>query len=339
MDPGAPPGIPIFNMAAQDANMFDQGGHPQAPFVNLEASAALAESRRREQEEFLMSERAEQRQHLESEYAAAIGHAHGQAPNPLSGGCGQGNGTSSTSEQMLLQMLQMMQQQMQQQNAMMQQQTQNQTSLINSLMNRLQVLEAGSQNTTGSTAPTGNAQGMTSQFGSQAGPTASSTSGGSTQFPAEGKLPFGVEIPKANWNSWRTRHQEILGWHGWVEQFLHWLNLISEVYPKECRDCLKYSSKLDRTMLSSDQWQRSQRLLSFLKQSLAGWHRAEALLTYYTSTETMGDSHGYEALRILNLEFGLQSRAEALSIRDSIMNFSTKETRIMDTVRMVETRL
>ena len=51
-------------------------------------------------------------------------------------------------------------------------------------------------------------------------------------------------------------------------------------------------------------------MLSFLKQSLSGFDRAENVFQHYqqTQTEPMGETHGYEALRRLSLELSIKSR-------------------------------
>ena len=84
---------------------------------------------------------------------------------------------------------------------------------------------------------------------------------------------------------------------------------------------------------------RSTRLLSYLKQAVAGWTRAEALIAHYVSTVPFGEAHGCEAFRKLNVEFGLQNRSEALALRESVLAFTVKEAKLMDIVRAVDTRL
>lgn len=76
-------------------------------------------------------------------------------------------------------------------------------------------------------------------------------------------------------------------------------------YPEECRSCLQETAPIAKNRLHSEAAIRSMRLLSYLKQSISGWVRAEALLAHYSSTVQFGEAHGYEALRKLNLEFGL----------------------------------
>ena len=80
-------------------------------------------------------------------------------------------------------------------------------------------------------------------------------------------------------------------------------------------------------------------MLSYLKQAVAGWTRAEALIAHYVSTVPFGEAHGYEAFRKLNVEFGLQNRSEALALRESVLAFTVKEAKLMDIVRAVDARL
>ena len=50
--------------------------------------------------------------------------------------------------------------------------------------------------------------------------------GSSTSFPAEGKMPFNVNLPVCAWREWNTRYKELVGFRQWLDQFSHWLNLI-----------------------------------------------------------------------------------------------------------------
>eukprot|EP00439_Symbiodinium_sp_Y106_P003196 s9183_g1.t1 len=76
-------------------------------------------------------------------------------------------------------------------------------------------------------------------------------------------------------------------------------------------------------MLDPDQQARGQRLLSFLRQSFAGYSKAEGNIAHYVATNREGEAHGLEAIRLINREFSIQSRAEALG--SSLFSLAVKE--------------
>lgn len=268
-------------------------------------AAELAEQLRRAQE------RRQEEQREES--AAASGHSAqgsyqtGNVPVPPPGLGGGSEGLVNT-------LIMMLQAQMQSQ----QQQTQQMFQLMSERLARVE-----------KSAPT------SSSHGGSGGAASSSSS----SFPAEGKMPFGVEIPKVPFKEWKSRHAEILGWHTWLELFLSWLNLISDSYPSECRYAMQEAGSIHESKIPTSMAPRAHRLLSYLKQAISGWHRAESLVAHYVATVPQGSAHGYEALRKLNLEFGLQSRAEALSIREAVLGFQCREHRLMDVIRAVDVRV
>ena len=89
----------------------------------------------------------------------------------------------------------------------------------------------------------------------------------------------------------------------------------------------------------SEAYKRSFRLLSFLKQSLSGFDRAEDVFQHYQQTEPLGETHGYEALRRLSLELSIKSRGEIMQFKEKFMSLTVgKGTRVMDIVRHVETQ-
>lgn len=96
---------------------------------------------------------------------------------------------------------------------------------------------------------------------------------------------------------------------------------------------------IKREMLDPDQQARGQRLLSFLRQSFAGYSKAEGIIAHYVATNREGEAHGFEAIRLINREFSIQSRAEALGFRSSLFSLAVKEERLLDAVRAVETQL
>ena len=107
----------------------------------------------------------------------------------------------------------------------------------------------------------------------------------------------------------------------------------------ELREALQSRRVIEVSWLNRDQQVRSRRLLNFLKQALNGHSKSDHVISHYVSTVTEGNAHGYEAFRRVHQEFSLQSRAEAIGYRNSIMGFQTKESRLVDIVRAVESEL
>ena len=281
----------------------------------LRAANRTAEERRQEAKmrAEVVNREAEQQAH--HEYAAALGRSV-----PAGNGSGNYPGSSSDLVATLVSMLR------QRQN-----QSQRMLDMMGARLDRLEAERAQG------------AQGSSAGAPANASAPAATGSGGlpqsGTMFPSEGKLPFGVEIPEVPAKEWKGRHQEILGFCTWMELFCSWLNLISDRYPAECRSALQETRPIARHLLQAEVSVRSTRLLSYLKQAVAGWTRAEALIAHYVSTVPFGEAHGYEAFRKLNVEFGLQNRSEALALRESVLAFTVKEAKLMDIVCAVDTRL
>lgn len=156
---------------------------------------------------------------------------------------------------------------------------------------------------------------------------------------SEGKLPYGVTMPTPDFKSWKTRHSELLGYRAWLESFLSWLALMSDVYPAEVKEALQMPTSLPKIQLSSDQQIRGLRLLSFLRQCFSSFPKVEGIINHYVNTTQEGHAHGYEAFRRLHHELSLQSRAEVMSFRDQTLKFYSKETAVTDIIRSVDVEL
>ncbi|CAE7392978.1 RE2, partial [Symbiodinium pilosum] len=74
-------------------------------------------------------------------------------------------------------------------------------------------------------------------------------------------------------------------------------------------------------------------------QSFAGYAKVEGIIAHYVATNREGEAHGFEAIRLINRELSIQSRAEALGFRSSLLSLVVKEERLLDAVRSVETQL
>ena len=157
--------------------------------------------------------------------------------------------------------------------------------------------------------------------------------------PADSKVPFGITMPVADFKSWKGRVGELHGFRMWFESFCGWLNLIGDQYVPEIREAVQRDVPLDGNLLSPEQWSRSQRVLSLLRQSFVGCSRVENIVNYYCRMSAVGDGHGYEALRLVHRELTLQNRAEALALRSNVIQQIVRGERLMDIVRQVETDL
>ena len=102
---------------------------------------------------------------------------------------------------------------------------------------------------------------------------------------------------------------------------------------------MRWTRPLTKGDMDPEAYKRSFRLLSFLKQSLSGFGRAENVFQHYQQTEPLGETHGYEALRRLSLELSIKSRGELMQFKEKFMSLAVgKGTRVMDIVRHVETQ-
>ena len=158
-------------------------------------------------------------------------------------------------------------------------------------------------------------------------------------FEPADKVPFGITMPVADFKNWKGRVGELHGFRMWFESFCGWLNLIGDQYVPEIREAVRRNVPLQGNLLGPEQWSRSQRVLSLLRQSFAGCSRVENIVNYYCRMSAVGESHGYEALRLVHRELTLQNRAEALALRSNVIQQTVRGERLMDIVRQVETDL
>ena len=78
------------------------------------------------------------------------------------------------------------------------------------------------------------------------------------------------------------------------------------------------------TDLSHEQVQRAQRLFYILQQTFGGFHRVRNLMRVYEAEMGLGSSNGYEIIRRLRQEFYLQTRSEALTVKNEVLNLKVK---------------
>ena len=83
--------------------------------------------------------------------------------------------------------------------------------------------------------PSGGPPAGVNSFGGISSSSPGGGAGSSTSFPAEGKMPFNVNLPVCAWREWNTKYKELVGFRQWLDQFSHWLNLIDTRFPGSWR--------------------------------------------------------------------------------------------------------
>ena len=142
-------------------------------------------------------------------------------------------------------------------------------------------------------------------------------------------------LPKPQTASWRTRHEEIVGFRTYLEDLVCWLGLGSDQYPTECYAAVGSEREILQSGLTAEQAARSAKLFSILKNAFSDFGRADLIIRAYV--ELQGSTlNGYEVLRLLAREFALKSRAEALFFKNQTVNQECKSTHISEIVRMVD---
>ena len=87
---------------------------------------------------------------------------------------------------------------------------------------------------------------------------------------------------------------------------------------------------------NDSQWNRGQKLYSFIRQAFSGYHKVENIAVHYSSECAEGEVHGFELMRRIHLELSLQTRAEAMTLRREVLEMSVKEDTLSDLVRTVD---
>ena len=158
-------------------------------------------------------------------------------------------------------------------------------------------------------------------------------------------------LPTPQYEGWKTREQEILGFNEYLTTLKGWVALGSDTFPIEIEQAIKWPHEIFQASLTKPQAQRSNRLLAILRQAFAGHARADMILRSYIEGATYGenlhrssgDTCGFEALRLLGHEFSLRSRAEASYFRAEFIKRSFRgesaATHVSDIVRKVDVEL
>ena len=161
--------------------------------------------------------------------------------------------------------------------------------------------------------------------------------GGVRHNKAENYLP---KIPMLSHEKMGTRASEIANWAEFTESISSWLALLDDFYPVELYRATITDVQINQNSLEKGPAARSARFHNLLKQSLVGFQRGLDIVRLCEQLQ-LGASCGYESFRRLNLEFGIQSRLEATSIRESTLAFRPGKhvTRPLDVFRAVEAEL
>ena len=162
-------------------------------------------------------------------------------------------------------------------------------------------------------------------------------------------------LPKALVETWKDREAEITGFLDFVTELRAWASLVSPKFAAEIHNATQCQGEILMASLTREQQARASRLVAILQSSFKGHGRAEAIIRAFTEgvaptgsyTAAVYGENGFELLRVLTLEFTLQSRAEALALRAELMQRSfapgktetSQGTLIADTVRKLETSL
>ena len=134
------------------------------------------------------------------------------------------------------------------------------------------------------------------------------------------------------------RIRELKEFHRFLEVLSSWLALTDDAFVGELRQCLFVPNEIKQVTLPSDTAGRSARLFYLLQQALAKWDRGLEILRS-VSTRQGNAAAGYEGVRELYRQYSVNSRMEAVYIRDEMLKLHTKTgglRRPLEVVRCLE---
>ena len=134
------------------------------------------------------------------------------------------------------------------------------------------------------------------------------------------------------------RIRELEEFHRFLEVLSSWLALTDDAFVGELRQCLFVPNEIKQVTLPSDTAGRSARLFYLLQQALAKWDRGLEILRS-VSTRQGNAAAGYEGVRELYRQYSVNSRMEAVYIRDEMLKLHTKTgalRRPLEVVRFLE---
>ena len=166
--------------------------------------------------------------------------------------------------------------------------------------------------------------------------------------------------PVPDTSKWVNRESEIMGFSEYLSMLTSWAAQASLEFAQEIEQASRWGGVLGVLhwdALSGPSKNRSTRLLAILRNAFLGHSRTSMLISAFLEGVSL-DSHvsvvdprvardqtanGYELLRQLTTEFSLQSRAEALALRTTLVNrtFNLKSessgtSQVADVIRRID---
>lgn len=147
------------------------------------------------------------------------------------------------------------------------------------------------------------------------------------------------QVPECKWSTWKTRRDEIQGFWSWIEALCSWLGLLQPLYVPEMKEVLERDVSLTSDLLSPQQMSRSSRLFYLLKSAFAGNKRVESIIRIFELQQNVGETNGYELVRLFRREFSVKSRTEALQFRQEFLDLKiSKSESPVEIMRTIEAR-
>ena len=170
-------------------------------------------------------------------------------------------------------------------------------------------------------------------------PDRSATGRGEDSNPFKRSEKWMPALPECKHHEWKSRAQETLGFLDYLTDLASWTGLGSNAFPFEILAAIKEKNEIVWERMSEEQITRSIRLLSILKASFGNHARASLIIKNYEESKHRYRCSGYEALRLLALEFGIKSRTELLFFRQQLTGSTFSGATIPESVRKVQYEL
>ena len=137
------------------------------------------------------------------------------------------------------------------------------------------------------------------------------------------------------------RIRELEEFHRFPEVLSSWLALTDDAFVPELRQCLFVPNEIQQVSLPSDTAGKSAKLFYPLQQALAKGDPGLEILRS-VSTRQGNAAAGYEGVRELYRQYSVNSRMEAVYIRDEMLKLHTKTgslRRPLEVVRFLEDKI
>ena len=149
------------------------------------------------------------------------------------------------------------------------------------------------------------------------------------------------QLPRPNFGNWKSRPQEVVGFVDYCGDLASWTGLGNNAFPREIMSSLREGRPITYERLQPAQVTRSIRLFSILKMVFEPHPRASLILRNYEESLGRIKVSGFEGLRLLAREFGINTRTELMFFRQQITggNFFSQGATIPEIVRKVQFEL